>query len=135
MRIRDVQIRAVAAGRNWRFSSCDDSVEVVDWEIEPCSTFEASDTVVCSGLTVFEDSEVRAILVNREVGTLEWWGDTCEFVDGAWKQIGREFGEVDFRQSESYAAVLLRNDPSFMGEYSHEKQTHECARSVGSLPV
>ncbi len=118
MRIRDIGIRDVAAGMNWRL--IDDFLpSIVEWEVEECTDFQLADTIVYSGLTVFETGEVRPILLVREVGSYEWWGDTCEQVNGAW----RELEQVIVRPlSEEYIAAPLPMDPSFMCEYSHEKQ-------------
>jgi hypothetical protein len=92
---------------------------MIDWEIEECSTFRSSDTVVYSALVAFKTGEVRPLLVLREVGTCDWWGDTCEHVDGAWRELGQT---SQWEEGECYIASPLCGDPSFMGEYSHEAQ-------------
>jgi hypothetical protein len=130
VRIRDVEVEDVIAGRNWRLKD-DAAPEMVDWEIETCSDFRASDTVVYSALAVFETGEVRPLLVIREVGTYEWWGDTCEYVGGAWRALGR----ADEWRAETYVGAPLENDPSFMGEYSHERQRDGFARWRDRLPT
>jgi hypothetical protein len=124
MRIRDVRVADVIAGRNRRLKD-DTASDMVDWEIEACSDLDVSETVVYSALTVFETGEVRPILLVREVGTYDWWGDTCEYVEAAWRALPHTGG---FRHSEEYVAAPLENDPSFMGEYSHEKQRDGFAR-------
>ena len=53
-----------------------------------------------------------------------WWGDTCEYVDGAWSELGPDGEPSD----ECFVADPPNNDPSFMGEYSHEKQRAGFAR-------
>jgi len=40
------------------------------------------------------------------------------FVDGAW----RELGQADEWNAETYVADPLSDDPSFMGEYSYDRQ-------------
>ena len=117
MRIRDVTPEDVVAGRNWRIKD-DSGPSMVDWEIETCSDFHGGDSVVYSALAVFETGEVRPLLLIREVDTYEWWGDTCEYVHGAWMELG----QADDWNAETYVAAPLKNDPSFLGEYSHEKQ-------------
>jgi hypothetical protein len=130
MRIRDVKIEDVVAGRNWRLKD-DAAPSMVDWAIEACQDFRASDTVVYSALAAFETGEVRPLLLIREVGTYEWWGDTCEYVDGAWRELGR----ADKWNAETYVADPVSNDPSFMGEYAHEKQRAGFARWCDRLHV
>jgi hypothetical protein len=134
MRIRDVTIEAVAAGKNWRLKSGGDtSPNIVDWEIEECSAFRSSDTVVYSALAVFETGEVRPLLVIREIGTYEWWGDTCEYIDGAWRELGQT-AQTNHWKREEYVASPLDEDPSFMGEYSHEAQRAGFTRWRDHLP-
>jgi len=131
MRIRDVELRDVVVGRNWRLQSDSDvGANMIDWEIEDAPPqFRPDETVVYAGVTVFEDGEVRPILVIREVGTNDWWGDTCEFVERAWRELGPENG----RQSESYVASPLPNDPSFVGAYSPETQRSGFVRWVNRV--
>jgi hypothetical protein len=117
MRIRDVEIDDVAAGRNWRLKDGAAS-DMIDWEIEACPAFRADDTVVYSALAVFETGEVRPLLLIRELSAYEWWGDMCEYVDGAW----RELGPADEWNAETYVADPLSDDPSFMDEYSKDRQ-------------
>ena len=123
MKIRDVPVADGIAGRNWRL--LDDAHDcLLNWEIESCSELRAEENVVYSALTVLETGEVRPILLIREVGTYEWWGDTCEYVDGSW----RELQQGACGPGEEYVAAPLSNDPSFMGEYSHEAQRAGFAR-------
>lgn len=125
MRIRDIRVEDVKAGTNWRVRGATDVHQnMPDWEIEECSTFRPSDTVVYSALAVLRAGEVRPLVVIREVGTYEWWGDTCEYVDGAW----RELVQSNDWEGEEFVASPLTEDPSFMGEYSHERQRAGFAR-------
>ena len=127
MRIREVTVEDVAAARNWRLKPVDDLPDnIVDWEIEKCSDFHVSDEVVYSALSLFEGGEVRPALVIREVGSYEWWGDTCEYVSGAWRELKPEQGWD--KRGESYVGNPLPNDPSFMGEYGHNRQREQFAR-------
>lgn len=116
MRIRDIAVHDVAAGRNWRLTD-GPAPSMLDWEIEPCAHFRDGDTVVYSALAVVGLDAARPMVLIREMD-YEWWGDTCEFVDGAWSELGAE----DEPSDECFVADPLSNDPSFMGEYSHEKQ-------------
>jgi len=120
MRIRDIKIEDVIAGRNWRLKSGGDAApSMIDWEIEECSVFRSSDTVVYSALAAFKTGEVRPLLVIREVGTYDWWGDTCEYIDGVWRELDQT---SQWDEGESYVASPLDEDPSFAGEYSNEAQ-------------
>jgi hypothetical protein len=126
MRIRDVTVGDVAAGRNWRLKRVDDVPDdIVEWEIEDCSVFQLNDEVVYSALSTFEDGEVRPALVVREVGTYDWWGDMCEYVDGAWRELTPD--PPGKCRGESYVGNPLPNDPSFMGEYAHDRQREQFA--------
>jgi hypothetical protein len=126
MRIRDVTIRDVFEGRNWRLTSSTGR-RIVEWKIEVASVFADTDEIVYSALSVYVTGEVRALLLIREVGTYEWWGDMVEYVEGAWRALQGPLGDKAV-PSESFVAAPLENDPSFMGEYSHEIQRRGFAR-------
>jgi hypothetical protein len=122
MRIRDVTIQDVAAGKNWRLKSDTDiDQSMQDWEIEDCTSFSPTDEVVYSALSVCETGEVRPLLLIREVGDPGWWGDTCEYFDGKWRQVGL-MPSPEYKDGKEFVASPLPEDPSFMGEYSHEIQ-------------
>jgi|SRR5579859_4780249 len=123
MRIRDIPLADVVAGRNWkRLDVSDDELEdMTAWSIEPCDSLESTDTVVYSALSTSTDGTVTALVVVRGVGTYDWWGDTCEFVNGQWRQVGLE-PEPTIEASEEFVANPLPNDPSFSDAYSREKQ-------------
>lgn len=72
----------------------------------------AEETVAYSALAVSANGEVRPLLVIREVGTYEWWGDTCEYVDGSWRELQ---ASPAWSAAEEYVAAPLSNDPSFHG--------------------
>lgn len=123
MRIRDVTIEEIEAGKHWRLKDGTSS-SIVDWEIEEGPMFRADETVVYSALAVMTTGEVRPLLLIREACSYEWWGDTCEYVDGAWRELGRDEGW----NAEEYVADPLNIDPSFQGEYCHERQRAGFAR-------
>lgn len=123
MRIRDVRIEDVAAGRNWRLKD-DSAFSMIDREIEDYAALCSGDVVVYSALAVFDTGEVRPLLLIRDPGSCEWWGDTVEYVDGSW----RELGPVEDWKAETFVADPLSDDPSFMGEFSHDKQRAGFAR-------
>lgn len=125
MRIKDVRIDDVWSGKNWRAIS-EFEADLVDIEIEECSSWSPEDTVVYSALAVARTGDVRPLLLIREVGTYEWWGDTVEYVGGAWRSL--EMRDASEEAWEEYVANPLDDDPSFMGEYSHDKQRAGFAR-------
>lgn len=126
MKIREIDIRDVALGKNWKLSEESDfSDEMSEWIVEECVDFRSEEWIAYSALGVFEDGEVRPTIVVREIDCHDWWGDTCEFIDGQWKQLGNggpEPGADRYRSSEYFIANPLPEDPSFTGEYSHDIQ-------------
>src|SRR5688572_11740984 len=86
MLIRDISLQEVKAGRVWRVVD-DRRLEMIDWVIEPVSSARDDETVVYSALAVLRSGEVRPLLLIREVGTYEWWGDTLEYVHGTWREL------------------------------------------------
>jgi len=134
MRIRDVAPSDVAAGRNWRvkaFAAIDDAM--MEWEIEECLTCGDDDTVVYSALEVDGNGEVWPLLMAREVGECEWWGDTCVYFDGAWRELDRVDIADGCHKWESYVANPLVNDLSFMDECTRDVQRAGFARWRGGL--
>lgn len=127
MRIREVSLHEVKAGHIWRVAKGREP-EMSEWEIKPSSDARDDDTVVYSALAVFRNGEVRPLLLIREVGTHEWWGDTLVYVDGAWREVELEGERGHWSTAETFVAAPLSNDPSFCGEYSHERQRAGFAR-------
>ena len=98
-------------------------------EIDEFSSLREDETVVYSALAVVPSTgEVRPLLLVREVGTYEWWGDTIVYANGAWSEMQQEPQGSGWIGAESYVAAPLRNDPSFMGEYSPDHQRAGFAR-------
>ncbi|NJL26601.1 MAG: hypothetical protein HC897_01350 [Thermoanaerobaculia bacterium] len=119
MRVHDVEIDAVVNEQNWRLKAGGDELpNMIEWKIEKCLSFAVSDTIMYSALTIVGKSEVRPLLLNREVGTYEWWGNMCEYVAGAWGELGR----AESWESECYVAKPLAKEPLVMGECSHDKK-------------
>lgn len=115
--IRDISIRDVAAGYNWWVDVETDAPSLLDFEVRDRPELQEADTVAYSGLAIRRDGLVRPILVIREVGTYEWWGDTLEYFDGAWHTPELSPDPID---AKMYIAAPLSNDPSFMGGDSAE---------------
>ena len=132
MRIKDIKVAAVFAGKNWLLTDGSDlSSNIIDWEIAEASVFTKNDTIVYSGIEVFKSGVVRPLILVREVGDLEWWGDSCSYVNGKWQAPSQSDEWID--GLGEYIAMPLQNDPSFMGEYSHQKQRKGFLRWRGGL--
>jgi hypothetical protein len=127
MLIRDISMKEVKAGRTWRVADSH-GLEMLDWTIEPVADSGNDDTIVYSALAVLRTDDVRPLLVIREVGTYEWWGDTLEYVHGTWREFQAGGDEGAWATAETYVAAPLPNDPSFVGEYSHDMQRAGFAR-------
>ncbi len=106
----------MAAGTNWRLVD-DTADDMIDWVVEPCSHFGPADSIVYSALSVLSDGAVRHALMIREIGSLDWWGDSLEYEDGAWHEAGALDGTV-----EEFVAEPHADDASFTGEYDHAAQ-------------
>ena len=117
MKIRDITIDDILACKNWRLSELD--VEAcLDLPMEECGplaeveAFAPNDRVIYSGITVYPSGRVVPIVCIREVQYLDYGGDYCEFVDGAWHQLGLEPSLIS-EVGDTYIADPLFNDPSF----------------------
>jgi hypothetical protein len=115
LRIRDIRLSDVLAGKNWRLMPTADVDEnMTSWLIEECEQFSLNDQVVYSALSVTISDRVIPVLVVREVGSAGWWGDCCELVDGRWQQVGL-VPDPDAETSQEFVANPPPNDPSFGG--------------------
>ncbi len=121
LRVRDIRLTDVLAGKNWRVvaEQIDDHEDMTTWPIEECAEFGETDTVLYSAISVTTSDCVIPVLVAREVGSAEWWGDFCEFVDGRWQLPGHD---PDAEDSQEFVANPLPNDPSFAGDDEPEEQ-------------
>ena len=92
MRIRDITIPDIRAGKNWRLIPEDDrwfDLPMEEWgPIEETTNFVWADLIVYSGLSVRHDGSVTAHVCIKEVGSREYGGDYCEYVGGRWRQAG-----------------------------------------------
>lgn len=117
MKIRDITIADIRAGKNWRLSDID-LQECLDLPMEEWGPlvealrFEPSDCVVYSGLVAYASGRVKPIVCVREVQYLDYGGDYCEFVQGKWRQVGL-VPNPNAEVGREYIANPLANDPSF----------------------
>jgi len=133
MKIRDIPVESVRHGTNWRLVKSEDAdTPIEDWQIEAADHFAPSDEVVYSGISVLKTGEVRPIVMVKEVQYTDYWGDTCAFVNGAWRDVGFD-PDPNAAPTEEYIANPLPHDPSFVGEYSHEWHQRNFQRFVNRI--
>ena len=118
MRIRDIPLAEIRAGRNWRLTSEQEpewpDQPLEDWQIEPALTLRAEDSVVYSGVYVVDEPSfiVTPIVLVKELKGLDYGGDYCELVHGRWGQIGLVPNPTAPAGTE-YIADPRADDPSF----------------------
>lgn len=115
MKINEITVEDIKAGKNWRVVDPSEfaEVELEDLTIAEQVAFSPEDYVVYSTIYVTDSGRVTPMVTIREVGTLEYGGDMCELKDGKWQRLGatpnpnlQEFGK-------EYIANPLPNDPTF----------------------
>lgn len=116
MKIRDITLRDICLGKNWRYLPPDDAwldEPMEEWgPIEEAEDFSPEDLIVYSGITVYESGRVAPVVWLREVQYLDFGGDYCEFANGCWRQLGLE-PNTDAEHGETFFANPLNIDPSF----------------------
>jgi hypothetical protein len=93
MKIEDITLDDVRSGKRWRFvppaSEGWSSLPLETWgPLQDTRDFGPEDYVVYSGLLTYRGGEVRALLLIKVVGDLDYGGDYCERVAGKWRQLG-----------------------------------------------
>lgn len=117
MKIRDITVRDIREGKNWRFLVPDDGnyvdLPMEEWgPIQEAKEFVPQDHVLYSGITVYRDGRVKPIVCLKEVQYLDYGGDYCEYVNGGWQQLGLR-PNPNVQPSDTYIANPLEIDPSF----------------------
>jgi hypothetical protein len=117
MRIKDIKVSEVRAGKNWRFvpPSGDAWLELPmeEWgDVQEADQFIETDTILYSALIAYPSGDVKPVVLLKEVGHADYWGDCCEFVDGEWRQIGLT-PNPDAPTGREHVANPLEIDPSF----------------------
>lgn len=117
LRIKDIPLSDVKAGKNWRFypPHDDDWLELPmeDWgPVIEADDFTENDEILYSGLLAYPSGDVIPVLMLKTVGDAGYWGDSCEFVKGRWQQIGLE-PNPNAPLGQEYIANPLASDPSF----------------------
>jgi hypothetical protein len=123
MRIRDIQVSEVCKGKNWRFVPPEDDkwveLPIEDWgDVQEADEFSETDIVIYSALVAYRSGEVRPVVVLKEVGDADYWGDSCQFVNGKWRQVGLT-PNPEAKFAQEYVASPLLIDPSF-GSLDHD---------------
>jgi hypothetical protein len=116
MQIRDLTVADIRAGHNWRLvepdSSFDENRPMEEWRIQAASRFTEDDEIVYSALWVTDGGIVTPLVVIKRVGDLDYWGDSCEWIDGRWRQVGLT-PNPSAPPGQEYVANPLPQDPSF----------------------
>lgn len=128
MKIGEISVRDVWAGTNWRFCPPDDDdwvhLAMSEWEgVVLCHEFSEQDDVIYSGLAVSPSGRVTPLLLLKTVGSADYGGDYCEYVNGRWRQVGLEPNPGAPVEHE-YVADPLLIDPSFGAPDSDYRQSH-----------
>ncbi len=122
MKIEDITLRDVVAGKNWKVldgsrafdMSLDGQaqVELQELSIDESEDFSDEDYIVYSGVSVTLSGKVAPLLLIKRVGNLDYGGDYCEFHEGRWRRVGIE-PNPNAEFSFEYFAAPLRADRSF----------------------
>jgi hypothetical protein len=122
MRIRDIQIADIVAGKNWKVGNTNE----FDWENERLEAlpiveaveFEPEDEIVYSGVYVTLNGVVEPMVLIKAVEDSGYGGDYCEFVDGRWQQVGL-VPNPDAPLGTEYIANPLEQDESFNSDHDY----------------
>jgi hypothetical protein len=137
MQIRDITLADICAGKNWRLAPQSDErwfdAPLENWgPLVETEQFAHDDHIVYSGLIAYRSGRVEAIVLIRTVSDGDYGGDYCEYVDGAWRQVGL-VPNPNAEAGEEFIANPLQSDHSFCGEYDHEHQRRGFQTYVGKL--
>lgn len=134
MLICDIPLKDVKAGTVWRVTDSR-AADMIRWSIEPVAELpREDDLVVYSVIGVRPSGAVRPHLLIREVGTYDWWGDSLEYMDGAWRGLGSGGDREPWLDAEYYVGSPLSNDPSFSGGDAHDVHRAGFAKWRDRLP-
>ena len=128
MKIRDILVVDIQAGKNWRILEADIAVcldmPMLDWgPIVEVQHFELSDSVVYSALTVYESGRVEPVVWIKQVGDFDYGGDYCVFVEGHWEELG-VVPNPNAESGDTFCANPLPYDPSFEATDYDYRQCH-----------
>jgi hypothetical protein len=137
MRIRDITITDICAGKNWRFTPTDNDrwfdAPMDEWgPLIETDQFTPENHVVYSGLIVDRFGRVEAIVLIKMVGDIDYGGDYCECISGVWRQLGL-VPNPNSEISEEFIANPLVSDPSFSSDEYREHHRKGFRSHVGEL--
>jgi hypothetical protein len=117
VKIREIDVADVLAGKTWRFvEGRSETYEgpMEDWDgVKAGATLRPRDLIIYSGVLV-TSKRVYPLLLLKELGDPEYGGDYCMFVDGRWRQAGLDPGlGMEIADAEEYIAAPSPLDPSF----------------------
>jgi hypothetical protein len=119
MQIKDITLDDIRRGKNWRIpllkSGSLPDVPLEELPVEDTDEFMPDDMIVYTSIFVTDSGTVKPLVVIREVGSLEYNGDQCEYVDGRWRQSGL-IPDPDAPMGTEYFANPLEQDPSFISD-------------------
>ena len=139
MRIRDITLAEVRAGKNWRFVAPDDDrwfhAPMEDWgPLLAAGDFEPDDHVVYSALMAYESGRTEPLLMVKRVGDLDYGGEYCEYVDGKWRQVGL-VPDPDVEFGDEFIADPLGIDESFSEDEYRQQHREGFLKHAGKLPT
>jgi hypothetical protein len=117
MLLRDITVADIARGSRWLVPQFEETAEdeeafrAGDFGVQPSEVFSEEDTVAYSGLYVQADAVLPLLLI-KQVGAIEYGGDSFEMVNGKWRLSG-EVPDPDTPPGEEFIADPLPEDPSF----------------------
>lgn len=121
-KIKDISIQEIKEGKNWKaYPSKDPSLSVAEWEIDSSESFDFTDHIAYSAIFVSHKGDVYPLVIVKEVGDLDYGGDSCAYEDGKWKQSGLE-PNPNAPNGEEYFADPLIIDPSFDADDDFRKE-------------
>ena len=120
MRIDEISISDIAAGRNWKISASWDPHEDPGYPpLSPAESFSDDDYVVYSAVFVTDAGKVTPMLLIKRVGDLDYGGEYLELKDGSWRRLGEE-PDPHAPHGVDFIATPLQCDPSFdAGDQDH----------------
>lgn len=127
MQIKDITLEDIRQGKNWKAQSPED----FNWEDNPlenlsiveATEFESADMIIYSLLLVFDEGEVKPLVMIKQVLDLDYGGDYCEIVNGKWQQLGL-VPNPNTPSCTEYVANPLEQDGSFISDDDDYRAYH-----------
>jgi len=117
LKLNEIALADVLHGRNWIATKRVETLTAESVETQTlfklASKFESTSYVLYSGLCVRPSGRATALLLFKQVGSVEYGGIYWQLEDGRWKRVGEEpdpHYEVGTRE---FIADPSASDPSF----------------------